>query len=392
MVARYAVIRYLDCQRPIASTRVLALYQSVATRLRRPARSNLCNTRIVMINLAASPTASPAVHTPPMDPSVQWTSDSVAIDAPPDNDLDPSPDARWLAEAARTGLCGAVSPRVVALAEGGYRLYYTQILPRTGFPAGANDYDNATTRILSATSIDGATWEPESGVRLSPQQSGAGDSRVVSSEVVPAPDESGKLRMYFECCPGTQSQQNSIRSALSQDGLNWAVERGNRIEVKGSNVSAPRILFLDDGRCRLYFHERGRGIMSAVSDDGLTFEMEAGVRVTAGGPHDRLTAFAPEILRLPDGNYRMYYAGYRDAKRADILTALSSDGLCWEKVADPVHSPGSKAWDAAKCSEMCVVWNLRNEAAGFRLLYEACDGTAPNQRGVWRIACAVSSP
>ena len=132
--------------------------------------------------------------------------------------------------------------------------------------------------------------------------------------------------------------------------------------------------------------------MSAVSDDGLTFEMEAGVRVTGGGPHDRLTAFAPEILRLPDGSFRMYYAGYRDAKRADILTALSSDCLRWEKVAEPVHSPGSKVWDAAKCSEMCVVWDSRNEAGGFRMLYEACDGTAANQRGVWRIACAVSSP
>jgi len=53
--------------------------------------------------------------------------------------------------ATRTGLCGAVSPRVVALASGGYRMYYTQILPRAGFRAGANDYDNATSRILSAT-------------------------------------------------------------------------------------------------------------------------------------------------------------------------------------------------------------------------------------------------
>ena len=258
MAARYAVIRYLDCQRPIASTRVQGLYQSVATRFRCSARSNLCNARIAMINLAASPTASPAVHTPPMAPGVQWTSDSCAIDAPPDNDLDPSPDVQWPPEAARTGLCGAVSPRVVALAEGGYRLYYSQILPRTGLPAIANDYDDATTRILSATSIDGATWEPESGVRPSPRQGGAGDYRVSSSEVVPVLGESGKLRMYFECCSGTQSQPNSIRSALSEDGLNWEVERGNRIEVKGSNVSAsrrpscrrcgpkkPRVLFSD---------------------------------------------------------------------------------------------------------------------------------------------------
>ncbi len=336
--------------------------------------------------------ASPALHCPPRDPGVRWTSEGIAIDAPPDNDLDPAPDARWPVEAVRTGRCGAVSPRVVALAEGGYRLYYTQILPRAGFPAGANDYDNATTRILSATSADGTTWNPEPGVRLSPWDGGAGDFRVVSSEVVPVPGQRGKLRMYFECCPGPQTQQNAIRSALSADGLSWSVEHGNRMEVAGSNVSAPRILSLDDGRCRLYYHERHRGIMSAVSHDGLTFEIEAGIRVAAGGSHDRLTAFAPEIIRLPAGGFRMYYAGYSDVNQADILTAVSRDGLHWEKVGQPVLSPGSRAWDAAKCSEMCVLWDARNPAGGFRMLYEACDGSAPDQRGVWRIASAVSSP
>ena len=270
-------------------------------------------------------------------------------------------------------------------------MYYTQILPRAGFPTGANDYDNATSRILSATSIDGVTWKPEGGVRLSPQQGGAGDFRVVSSEVVPVLGECGRLRMYFECCPGTQSQSNSIRSGVSNDGLNWTVEPGERIALKDGNVSASRIAFIDNGRCRLYCNERGRGIISAVSDDGLEFKLEPGIRVAPDSPHDRLTCFAPEILRLVDGSYRMYYAGYRDAKRADILTAVSSDGLTWEKVVEPVHSPGSKAWDAAKCSEMCVVWNPHNQALGFRMLYEACDGTSDDQRGVWRIGCAVST-
>ena len=345
-----------------------------------------------MIDLTQSATASPLVHTPPTDPGVNWTSESIAIDAPPDSDSDPLPDARWPAEAARSGLCGAVSPRVVALPDGPYRMYYTQILPRAGFAAGANDYDNATSRILSATSADGVTWEPEPGVRLSPQQGGAGDFRVVSSEVVPVIEGNGRFRMYYECCNGTQSQQNSIRSAVSDDGLDWAVEPGERLKRIGHNVSAPRIVFLDDGRCRLYCHERRRGIISAVSDDGLTFELEPGLRVALGTRYDKLTAFAPEIIRRADGAYRMYYAGYRDPKRADILTALSRDGLTWGKVPEPVHSPGSRAWDAAKCSEMCVVWNPDSHAAGFRMLYEACDGTSQDKRGVWRIACAVSSP
>ena len=50
-------------------------------------------------------------HTVATDPGIAWTKDeTVAIDAPPDNDTDPVPEARWSPEAVRTGLCGAVSP------------------------------------------------------------------------------------------------------------------------------------------------------------------------------------------------------------------------------------------------------------------------------------------
>jgi len=76
-------------------------------------------------------------------------------------------------------------------------MYYSQVLPREGFPAGLNDYDNATTRILSATSPDGSVWTGEPGVRLSAEQGGAGALRVVSCEVVPAIDAPDQLRMYY---------------------------------------------------------------------------------------------------------------------------------------------------------------------------------------------------
>jgi hypothetical protein len=347
-----------------------------------------------MIDLTQTTAASPVVHTIPSDPGVLWASESVAIDAPPDSDSDPVSDAQWPTQSLRTGVCGAVAPRVIALRDGGYRMYYTQILPRAGFAKGANDYSNATSRILSATSPDGATWIPEAGVRLSARHGGAGQFRVVSSEVVPRADSHGGLRMYYECCCGPQSKQNSIRSAVSDDGLHWTVEPQARLEFSGRNLTAPRILFLDDGRCRLFFSERGTGIISAVSDDGgLTFSPEPGIRIAADRPFDRLTAFAPEILRLGTGGYRMYYAGYGHAKRADILTAVSPDGLNWQKATRPVLSPGTSRWDTAKCSEMCVIRIPQNSATSehFRMLHEACDGTAENRRGVWRIASAIRS-
>ncbi len=326
------------------------------------------------------------------DPGLEWRKDAgPAIDAPPDTDPDPDPGAVWDPGAPRTGICGTVTPNVVERPAGAYRMYYTQILPRPGHPGGANDYTHATTRILSATSPDAVTWTPEPGVRLSPQAGGAGDSRVVCPDVVALPE--GGYRMYYECCPGTKEQGATIRSAVSTDGLEWTTEPRHRL--KGGDFGSPRALHLHDRSWRLYAAERGVGIVSALSEDGgLTFRREPGVRVRTGElAYETLTAFAPEVLRLASGGYRMYYAGYQIPGRAYVLTATSQDGLEWTKHPEPVLSPGGLL-DFAKCSEMCVtrVPAAPGQPARYRLFYEACDGTAVDARGVWRILSATSAP
>ena len=326
------------------------------------------------------------------DPGVAWRKDArPAIDAPPDTAPAPDAAAVWDPGAPRTGICGAVTPNVVGLPDGAYRMYYTQILPRPGHPGGANDYSHATTRILSATSADTVTWTLEPGVRLAPQAGGAGDSRVVSPDVVALPE--GGWRMYYECCPGTQAEGASIRSARSADGLEWVVEPGHRME--DGNLSAPRALHLHDTVWRLYASERGVGIVSALSEDGgLTFRREPGVRLRMGElTHERQSAFAPEVLQLAAGAYRMYYAGYQSSERACVLSATSPDGLVWTKHPEPVVAPGGPL-DAAKCSEMCVIRAPvgPGQTARYRLFYEACDGTAVGARGVWRILSATSTP
>ena len=346
-----------------------------------------------MIDLSQSQAASPLIQTVPTDPGLLWRKDaSVTIEAPPDADVSPLPEALWSSRALRTGICGAVSPRVIALPGGGYRMYYSQILPRPGFPNGASDYDNSTARILSACSADGDAWTPEPGVRLSSHAGGAGEFRVVSSEVVPV-GNGGRLRMYYESCAGPQSVTNSIRSAVSLDGgIVWTPEPDARLAAEGHNFSAPRIVFLGDGRCRMYCYERKRGIVSAVSDDGLSFHPEPGVRIAQDGEFDSHAAFAPEIFRIAGSGYVMYYAGYRNLNRADILRAVSADGLNWSKDSAPLLSPSPGGRDAAKCSEMCVIrLPQRGETSSrYRMFYEACDGTATNHRGVWRVVSATS--
>ena len=332
-------------------------------------------------------------HTVSNDPGTIWAKDTKpAVDTPPDGETDPAPESAWPASAARTGIYGVVTPHVVPAASDGWRMYYTQILPRPGYPAGANDYDNATTRILSATSAEGVTWSPEAGVRLTASQGGAGDYRVVSPEVVPLTDGSERLRMYFECNPGAQSVASSIRSALSDDGgTTWAVEPGERFSAGGS-YNSPRIIFLDDGRWRLYCSDRGVGIVSAISEDGgVTFEREAGERIVPTTSYEAMTTFAPEVLRITGGGYRMYFAGYSAMDCAHVLSATSEDGLHWDKEPEPVIAPGGPL-DRSKCSEMCVMPIETNDGPAFRMFYEACDGTAPDERGVWRIISATAGP
>lgn len=348
-----------------------------------------------MIDLFQPYAYGPRVQTLPADPGMKWAPDSTCtVEAPPDNDSDPQPDAFWSSRAERTGLCGVVAPRIVRMPDGLYRMYYTQILPHHGCPRGALDYANATARILSASSPDGGVWTMEPGVRLTAREGGAGDFRVGSAEVVPIGNGDGRLRMYYECSVGPHPTDSVIRSAISEDGgLAWSPEPGVRLGATSRGFVTPRIQFVADGSCRLYCGEHGRGIVSARSTDGgLTFVEDPGIRIVADGPFDAAAAYAPEILFVAGGAHVMYYAGYETAARAHVLRADSADGLNWRKDSRPVISPTPGRLDAAKCSEMCVIVlpAKSGDRPRFRLFYEGCDGAAADRRGVWRILSATS--
>ena len=140
--------------------------------------------------------------------------------------------------------------------------------------------------------------------------------------------------------PGDPEGGSTIRSAVSENGLDWQVEPGERLS--SGSFNAPRLLHLDGRTCRLYCSDRSGGIASALSDDGgLTFSMEPGKRIEQELPYEAAIAFAPEVLRIEGGGYRMYYAGYSDPTRAYVLTAASEDGLAWTKEPEPVIARGS---------------------------------------------------
>ncbi len=308
-----------------------------------------------------------SVHHQPTDPGTRWVKDTdVVIDV-----------------RDTTGMWRIITPNVVEV-EGGYRMYYTESGP-------GMDYRASPASIRSAFSEDGDAWEREEGVRLAPHESGPG-LRVVCPDVIPLPD--GGWRMYFEGQP--HIGPSSIMSAYSTDGLKWEHEPGIRFGDGDAHYGSPRCLYVEsDGqmRYRLYCHravgQPGVGvrsdktIISAISNDGLTFEREPGVRISQTNEYETATVYAPEVLRLGDGTYRMYYAGWSaEPLHGRILSATSPDGLTWTKDPEPSVTFGGR-WDTQKCSEPCV---MRLPDGRYRMHYEANDAN-----GIWRILGATSA-
>ena len=313
-----------------------------------------------------------SVHYQEVDPGIAWVKDpEIAIDS--DGPLDSD----------RT-----LTPNVVKM-HGGYRMYYHGFGPQRPNPASKG-------YILSAFSSDAENWEKEPGVRMDAGGEGA-EHYIWSPDVIPLAD--GRYRMYYEGKTeqaGEGEVTSAIVSAISSDGLVWEKEPGVRLGGENVSYGAPRCLHLDPGpgggpRYRLYasaFHTHH--IVSAVSVDGLSFDPEPGVRIARDEALQSFEVYAPEVLLLGSGGYRMYYAGWVSAPEVQvgskyhgrIFSAYSDDGLHWSKDSAVCVDNGGR-WDAVKASEPCVI-DL--DDGRFRLFYEACD-----LEGRWRIASATST-
>jgi predicted GH43/DUF377 family glycosyl hydrolase len=301
-----------------------------------------------------------ANHFATQDPGLVFRKDAQAV-LVPDSDLDSG---------------GLLTPNVVRLAQGGYRLYY---MGRSACSPG---------QILSAVSDDGEIWVKEASARIDNSASVTA-RRALCPDVILLPD--GKWRMYFEAWP--QTGESVIASALSSDGLNFTLEPGARFATSGIQHGAPRCLPLPDGRWRLYFHHypqpmqiglsAGNHIVSAISEDGLNFILEPGVRVAQTHPvWETYAVYAPEVLRLANGTYRMYYGAWNnDKNRGRIFAAHSADGLLWHKADGVIIDCGGER-DFVFSSEPCL---MQLPDGRFRILYEACDAA-----GVCRILSATA--
>ncbi|MBN2065648.1 MAG: exo-alpha-sialidase, partial [Candidatus Thermoplasmatota archaeon] len=196
---------------------------------------------------------------------------------------------------------------IIELNNGSYRMIYE----------GRDD--NYDRRLFSAFSDDGYTWSKEEGIRFQDYGDGKPDELFTSVPETIRLDN-GDLRMYY-------TRGVSSATAISHDeGLTW--EKEGNLDL-GRIVIDPDILRLDDGSYKLFFttfdEEFGVGaqyVMSASSYDGITLTIDSGKRLEPISINNLL--LDPDIIRLSDGPYRMYFSEMQDDGSIRILSAISS--------------------------------------------------------------------
>lgn len=149
---------------------------------------------------------------------------------------------------------------------------------------------------------------------------------------------------------------------------------------KGSVATfASTILRLEDGRYRMYYtclpsDHSGMGIAVAESEDGIRWtNLPLGSNARDGHGTDRIVfrnlpgdqSFVgqPQVLRMPDNRWRMYFWKHKDG-HLRYLVAESDDGLAWTVVnveAPVLYHAGDKEvrapWTKGLSPNDDVAWN-----------------------------------
>lgn len=165
--------------------------------------------------------------------------------------------------------------------------------------------------------------------------------------------QNGIYRMYFHV------MRQGIGYAQSTDGVHWnlksVVLRNRGIQNQDDFiVSHPWLLKLPDGRWRMYYQnirDRSRipnmRIKSAISNDGINFKIEPGIRLDIGQTHSLGIAGHGRTFINKSGKYIMIFSGNRlgqERQPSDIMVAISDDGLNFKvinyNVARGGHDPG----------------------------------------------------
>ncbi len=179
---------------------------------------------------------------------------------------------------------GVGAPRFVRLADGRGRLFCFESVYADGDPASG---PRLGTRVISAVTRDGLTFEREAGVRLADRQDGLDSAGITAAEAV----EGSPWRMMFSAWQDVPAG-TVVPTHPSMDLA------GVEVDFAAASIAAD----MSGYRSR---------ILMASSDDGLSWRRN-GVVVEGdgygGGDIDAVHAEDMSLIELDDGRWRMYYA------------------------------------------------------------------------------------
>src|SRR3989344_555802 len=190
------------------------------------------------------------------------------------------------------------------------------------------------------------TTTQESGAEASSQswQKGgvAVDGKYADADIVGI--DSKTWRLYYAVQPEVQGNNFEVYSSTSTDGKTWKQDSGTRKTM----ATFPEVIKLKDGRYRMYFQSAGI-LKSAISSDGLSFTDEAGTRIDKSNPDNLVfdNVAAPSIIQKDDGTFVLIYRGTINQRYAAntpnpttqlFLWASSTDGLSFTKKGIAVDS------------------------------------------------------
>ncbi len=263
-----------------------------------------------------------------------------------------------------------LTPRVVKMLSGSYHLYLTSL-------SFNPTYNQSTGEIICLKSEDAQSWEPVDEFQLNIDSFAATHPEI---KRISCPQlallRNGKYRLYLEAL--VDENRTVIVSGITEDGIDFIPERGYRLSHKNHSFGTPCCIPLKPegesaDQWRLYYHrysypletglDAGNEIFSATSVDGLEFKQESGARLAQKDQQESYSVYAPDIIALNNGGYRMYYSAWEtDPTRGRIVSATSRDGLEWEKETKVCLDIGGLK-EFVKVSEPCIFIAPSGEAA-----------------------------
>lgn len=172
------------------------------------------------------------------------------------------------------------------------------------------------------------------------QIEGLSAHKAVDPDAVLLPD--GRIRLFYFACsppaggrpsdPARQEGPHQVRSAISSDGIRFKEEPDICFSREG--LTDPDVVRLKEGKWRMYFPVHAgdpkASVLSATSADGVIFTEDPGVRHPSPA--------IPGSLLLADGRVRLFVNG-----PGGILSMLSQDGLSFrEEAGHRVRSEGGR--------------------------------------------------